>query len=81
MREIQRRRSAISLLKAARWSAHLQHAGQKVRTLVSGDQPAGSYVRIWDGRDDQGRNVASGIYLYQLTSGSFRQVKKLVLMR
>jgi flagellar hook assembly protein FlgD len=52
-----------------------------VRTLVSGDQPAGSYVRIWDGRDDQGRNVASGIYLYQLTSGSFRQVKKLVLMR
>ncbi len=55
--------------------------GQKVRTLVSGYQPMGSYVRSWDGRDDQGRTVASGIYLYQLAAGSFRQVKKLVLVR
>jgi hypothetical protein len=55
--------------------------GQKVRTLISGDHAAGNYFRLWDGRDDQGRVVTSGVYLYQLTAGSFRQVKKLVLMR
>lgn len=55
--------------------------GQKVRTLVSGYQTVGNYNRTWDGRDEYGRTVASGIYLYQLTAGTFREVKKLVLMR
>ncbi len=60
--------------------------GQKVRTLVNTQQPAGKYKVQWDGRDVQGKPVASGVYVYklqaQITSGErFVQVKKMVLMR
>ena len=40
--------------------------GQKVRTLVKGVRPAGAQVAFWDGRDDKGRAVASGAYIYRL---------------
>ncbi|MFQ5675973.1 MAG: FlgD immunoglobulin-like domain containing protein [bacterium] len=63
-------------------------AGQKIRTLVHGLQPAGDYREVWDGRDALGRQVASGIYLVQLKvvpeeaeSAPFRQVRKITLMR
>ena len=41
--------------------------GQKVRTLVDEPKTQGSYEVIWDGKDDEGKDVASGIYFYQLT--------------
>jgi hypothetical protein len=40
--------------------------GQKVRTLVSGVQPIGVYKMNWDGKNDNGKNVVSGIYIYQI---------------
>jgi len=40
--------------------------GQKVRTLVSGVQSMGVYKMNWDGKNDNGRNVVSGIYIYQI---------------
>ncbi|MBE9509439.1 MAG: T9SS type A sorting domain-containing protein, partial [Bacteroidetes bacterium] len=40
--------------------------GQKVRALVSGVQPMGVYKMNWDGKNDNGRNVVSGIYIYQI---------------
>ena len=55
--------------------------GQEVRTLVSGHQPAGYYAQSWDGRDNQGRPAANGVYLYQLISGDFSATKKLTLVR
>jgi len=55
--------------------------GQKVRTLVSAKQPAGSYEVIWNGRDDNGREVASGIYYYRLKSGNKLFTQKMILMR
>ena len=55
--------------------------GQKVRTLVNEIQPAGSHQVVWNGRDDFGREVASGIYYYKLVSGKQQAVNKMLLMR
>lgn len=55
--------------------------GQKVRTLVDEPKRAGSYEVIWDGKDDQGKDVASGIYFYQLTAGDYKETKKMTLIR
>jgi hypothetical protein len=55
--------------------------GQKIRTLVNGANPPGSYAQIWDSRDDSGRDVSSGHYFYQLTAGDFRASKKMILMK
>ncbi len=55
--------------------------GRKVRTLVQGNQPAGRYQVIWDGRNDAGRQVSSGMYVYTLRAGSFIQTRKMMLMR
>jgi len=58
-------------------------AGQRVGTLVEGAREAGTYTVFWDGRDDDGRALASGIYLYRLQTGNGQQVetRKLVLVR
>ena len=55
--------------------------GQHVATLISGHRSAGRHVLHWDGRDGQGRPLASGLYLYQLRAGSERQTRKLLLVR
>ena len=55
--------------------------GRTVRTLAQGPQPAGVHTVVWDGRDDDGRHVASGIYLGRLTAGAFAQSQRLVLVR
>jgi hypothetical protein len=55
--------------------------GQKVRTLVDEPKRAGNYEVIWDGRDDSGKEVSSGIYFYQLRAGDYKQTRKLVLIR
>ncbi len=55
--------------------------GQEVRRLIRERRRPGSYTVIWDGTDNTDRRVASGIYLYQVSIGRFRDVKKLVLLR
>jgi hypothetical protein len=55
--------------------------GQKIRTLVSENQPAGYREVVWDGRNDDGVSVASGIYIYRIEAGDFVQTRKMVLMR
>jgi hypothetical protein len=55
--------------------------GGLVRILVDGMREAGAHREIWDGRDDNGREVSSGVYFYQLRVGSFTDTKKLVLVR
>jgi hypothetical protein len=55
--------------------------GQVVRSLVGGDRPAGSHEVEWDGRDQGGRAVASGIYLARLHAGGVVQARKMVVMR
>jgi hypothetical protein len=55
--------------------------GQKVRTLVDEVKMPGDYEVIWDGKDDQGKEVASGIYFCKLTVGSYQKIRKMVLLK
>ena len=55
--------------------------GQVVRTLVGERQAAGRYAIRWDGRDDRGLSVSSGIYFYSLSTEKFRAVNKLMLLK
>lgn len=55
--------------------------GQKVRTLFQGPQPVGQHSLKWNGRDDSGRLVSSGVYFYQLKTAAFLQTRKMIFMR
>ena len=55
--------------------------GQQVRKLVSQWQEMGSYTVSWNGRDQQGREVASGLYLVRLMAGERMQTQKIALIR
>ena len=55
--------------------------GQKVITLVNSELGAGNYNIVWNGKNEFGNKVASGIYIYQLTAGQFIQSKKMILMK
>lgn len=55
--------------------------GRKVRTLHSDHVPAGSYQVSWDGADDLGRPVASGVYLYRLVARDYRMTRRLTVLR
>ncbi len=56
-------------------------AGRKVRTLVNERQRADAYRITWDGSNDTGQKVASGVYFYKLVAGKFTQTKKMVLLK
>jgi M6 family metalloprotease-like protein len=56
-------------------------AGQKVRTLIKGRQPAGENRITWDGRDESGRKAAAGVYLARLNAAGRSAASKLVLVR
>ena len=56
--------------------------GQVVRTLMASEsQSVGRYQVRWDGIDDRGTPVSSGIYFYQISAGKFQDVRKLMLLK
>ena len=55
--------------------------GQKVKTLVNEKLDAGNHSVIWNGTDDNGEVVSSGVYFYRLNSGRYTSVKKMILMK
>ena len=55
--------------------------GKQVRVLVAGERTAGRHHIIWNGLDDSGRRVASGLYLYTLTADGYTETKKLLLIK
>jgi hypothetical protein len=55
--------------------------GQKVKVLVDEHQSAGHKAVFWDGKDERGVEVASGIYFYKIQAGEFVQTKKMLLLK
>lgn len=55
--------------------------GQHVKQLVSEQLPAGQHSVVWNGTDDAGIIVSSGIYFYKIQAGNYSQTKKMVLMK
>ena len=55
--------------------------GRKVATVVNGHMPAGAHVLSWDGRNDAGRSVASGLYFFAVDAGTVREVRRAALLR
>ncbi len=56
-------------------------AGQKVRTLVDGEQPAGTHSVNWDGKDRSGVRVAAGVYFCALESDGGLLSRKMILVK
>jgi hypothetical protein len=56
-------------------------SGQQVRSLVDEWRSAGRHSIVWDGRDDAGRQVASGVYVYRLRAGQFSRSAKMVITK
>ncbi|RKY89821.1 hypothetical protein DRQ09_00750 [candidate division KSB1 bacterium] len=52
--------------------------GQKVRTLVNEEKEAGYYTVVWDGKNDEGRIVSSGVYIYVMVTDNFKKSRKMV---
>lgn len=55
--------------------------GQVVRTLVDEEMQPGEHSVMWDGKDEQGREVASGVYFYQLAAQEIKVTKKMLLLK
>ncbi|UCD62547.1 MAG: T9SS type A sorting domain-containing protein [Candidatus Zixiibacteriota bacterium] len=55
--------------------------GQRVATVVDREMEAGHHTVTWEGCDDNGNRVASGIYFYRLEAGSFKQTKKMLMLK
>ncbi|MDY6915202.1 MAG: FlgD immunoglobulin-like domain containing protein [Candidatus Cloacimonadota bacterium] len=55
--------------------------GKKVKTLANSDYSAGQHQIIWNGTNDNGESVASGIYLYKMKAGKYTSAKKMILMK
>ena len=55
--------------------------GQLIATPFDEVAPAGQQVVTWDGRNDNGKTVASGIYFYRLTADNFTDTKKMTLLK
>ncbi len=72
-----------SLPKAASVNLRIYNIdGQEIRTLIGNKtKTSGKHQARWDGKDNQGRNVASGVYIYQLRVGDFVDSKRMILMK
>jgi len=55
--------------------------GQRVTTLIQENLPRGDYSVTWEGKDEAGRDVSSGVYFSRMRSGRFTSVKKMILMK
>ncbi|MDZ7292471.1 MAG: carbohydrate binding domain-containing protein [candidate division KSB1 bacterium] len=75
-------RISYSLPKNARVTIEIFNTlGQRVRTLLDEHKAAGNYEIVWDGRNDRGEMVATGIYFYQLRTADAKLTRRMLLMR
>lgn len=55
--------------------------GQKVKILVDEDKPPGYYEVVWDGRNDSGEEVSSGIYFFRLKIGTYSETRRMLFLK
>lgn len=55
--------------------------GHVVTMLVNTEKPAGRYVAQWDGTDSHGQTLASGVYFYRISAGSYTNTRKMLLLK
>lgn len=55
--------------------------GRKVRTLIDGTSAAGKHTSVWDGRNDDGKKLASGVYLVRVIYGAVTSIRRLTLLK
>ena len=55
--------------------------GQKVKTLLDNQLPAGRHAVIWSGQDDSGNDVTSGVYFYKMDAAGYSEIKKMILLK
>ena len=55
--------------------------GQKVKTLLDGELKFGKHTLIWNGKNEDGNQVANGIYFYKVEQNKETKVKKMILIR
>jgi hypothetical protein len=73
---------SFSLPKAANVNLTIYNVlGQQVKTLVSQELAAGVQTIEWDGTDNTGRTVASGVYFYRLSADEFQATKKMLMLK
>ncbi|MFN8588492.1 MAG: cohesin domain-containing protein [Candidatus Eisenbacteria bacterium] len=78
-------RGSTSLRLSLAFEGHVRVAvydlvGRRIRTLTDGTMSAGERTLVWDGRDDDGRAVAAGLYLVKMDTAGAKQSHRLVLM-
>ncbi|HEY4643214.1 MAG TPA: FlgD immunoglobulin-like domain containing protein, partial [Bacteroidota bacterium] len=55
--------------------------GRRIRTLINTEMDPGVHVVVWDGTDETGQRVSSGVYLYRMRAGDFIRSKKMLLIK
>jgi hypothetical protein len=55
--------------------------GAETRTLINGQKNSGTYSIIWNGRDDSGRQLPSGVYFIKLAATEYSETKRILLIR
>lgn len=55
--------------------------GQKVRSLVNEEKPSGCHSVCWDGKNELGQDVSSGVYYYRMRAGDFTETKRMILLK
>ena len=56
-------------------------SGQLVRSLVGGELKKGSYSVVWDGRDNSGSGLSSGVYYYRLETDNYLKNNKMLMFK
>lgn len=73
---------SFSLKEKAQVSLNIYNQrGQKVHTLLNGKMPAGNHHLTWNGTDDNGNSVSSGVYYYKMQSGNYTSTRKMIMMK
>jgi hypothetical protein len=75
-------RITLALPDASSWSLNIYNVNGRLVRSYQGNSGGPAFIHVeWDGRDASGQPVATGVYLYKATAGSFTAVKKMVLLK